>query len=245
MELITIEKDGATAIMTWRHERQNQFTTPFLTENIEALNALAADITVNGVVITSGDDKYFSTGLHLAWMIQVGQEDPTNVLRFLQTLNSFLKTLTGFPKPLVAAINGHAVAAGCISAACMDYRLMRQDKGLVSLPEVQIDIPFWPGMTAIFKDILPPASFRDMAYTGQRFTSVQANELGYIDRVCPLDELLPAALDLARQLGQANWETYATIKRGLRQRVLDIMEHDDPKAIEQFIFNMQKSNTPG
>lgn len=232
MEFLSIETADGVAVMTLHHEEQNRFTTPFLNEIVAGLAELAADEAVRAVVVTAVQEKYFSTGIHLEWLMGQGLLDPQNLKTFSAALNRALMDATGFPKPLVAALNGHAVAGGAILAACMDYRLMPPDRGFVRLPEVQIDIPFWPGMTALFKDILPPAAFRDMAYTGDRYTSTQAHELGFVDELVPVENLLDRARELAAKLGGSNTRTYAAIKRELRRHVLRIMRDEDPKAAD-------------
>jgi Delta3-Delta2-enoyl-CoA isomerase len=241
MEYLKIEKIGPVAVMIWQHEEQNRFTTAFLREILTSYDELEADDSVIGLVVTGGTGKFFSTGLYLEWMIEQGTKDPNLVGEFLGYLNQFLYRSTKFEKPLIAALNGHAAGAGAIVSACMDYRFGVQDKGFVRLPEVQINIPFWPGMTAIFKDILPAKTFRDMAYTGDRYTSAQAKEMGFIDDLFPMNDLVPKAAEFAARLGQAKKETYAAIKEGLRHNVLEIMKRDDPVAIKIFIENLKKS----
>lgn len=239
MENLSTETTDGVAVLTMSHEEQNRFTTPFLKEISATLTELADDDAVNGVVVTGGQEKFFSTGIHLEWLMGQGMADIQNVLHFTQALNQTLMDATGFPKPLVAALNGHAVAGGAIFAACMDYRLMPPDRGFVRLPEVQINIPFWPGMTALFQAILPPASFRDMAYTGDRFTSAQAHEMGYVDELVPSEGLLARAVELATKLGQSKASTYGAIKREMRRRVLDIMKTEDPKAGQALVRSFE------
>jgi len=230
---IEIKRDGAVAVMTWRHEEQNRFTTPFLTEVCDAWDALAAQDDVRGVVVTGAQEKFFSTGIHLERLMAEAVADRGSVLVFLEALRRALVTATGFPKPLVGALNGHAVAGGAILAACFDYRLMRDDYGFVRLPEVQIDIPFTPGMVALFKDLLPAASFRTLALTGDRVTGAQAKAMGYIDELVPAAELVPRAVALAAKLGAVNLGTYATIKRSLKRGVLEVLERDDPPMLRR------------
>lgn len=226
----TIRMDGPVAVMTWAHEEQNRFTTPFLTGVCDAWEALARDDSVRGVVVTAAQERYFSTGIHLEWLMTEGASAPGGIQAFLDSLHRVLLLAAGFPKPMVGALNGHAVAGGAILAACFDFRLMRNDAGFVRLPEVQIDIPFTPGMIALFKDTLPPASFRDLALTGERVTNERAKEMGYVDELVPISELVPRAVALAGKLGSVNLGTYASIKRGLRQRVIEAMEQGDPPA---------------
>ena len=242
MEFFDVKKDGHVAIIIWHYGEQNQFTTPFLRANLETLAELEADASVCGVVVASSVEKYFSTGLHLAWMMEQGAKDPENVREFLELLHQILYTWAGFGKPLIAAIGGHSVGAGCILPACADYRLMTMERGFVRLPEVQINIPFWPGMSAILKDILPPASVRNMFLTGDKFTAAEAQALGYIDELCTADTLVPRAVALAAKLGAADPRTYRAIKHGMREGVLRIMRDDDPKAVEEFVKGLRAAH---
>lgn len=239
MENLTIEATDGVAVLTLSHEEQNRFTTSFLEEISAGLAGLVADDAVRGVVVTGAQEKYFSTGIHLEWLMGQGFADLENVRRFTKALNQTLLDATGFPKPLVAALNGHAVAGGAILAACADFRLMPPDRGFVRLPEVQIDIPFWPGMTALFQSILPPSTFRTMAYTGDRFTSAQAHDMGYVDELVEADGLLARAVELARKLGQSKTSTYASIKREMRRHVLELMRTEDPKAGEALLKSFE------
>ncbi|MDP8256741.1 MAG: enoyl-CoA hydratase/isomerase family protein [Candidatus Alcyoniella australis] len=238
---MSTEKQGPVGVITWHHEEQNRFNTPFIMEFLEALAAFEADEGVTAVVITSNNPKIFSTGLYLDWIIATANKDIDLLREFLGLLGKMLAVCTGYPKPLIAALNGHTVAAGAILAACMDYRLMNSERGFVRLPEVQIDIPFWPGMTAILKDAAGEKCFREMAYTGGRFTAEQAKQMGFVDQTHPPDELLPKAIELGTKLGLANMATYSTIKRGNRSEVLRIMAEEDPQAAEQFIARMSAS----
>lgn len=240
MEFLEVKKEGRVAIIKWNHGEQNQFHTPFLKENLATLEVLAGDDTVSAIVVTSATEKFFSTGLYLEWMMEQGAKDPENLREFLNYIHKFVMNITGYPKPMIAAINGHAAGAGAIIAACMDYRFMRREKGFVRLPEVHINITFWPGMTAIFKDIMPAKSVRKFFYEGNKHTAEEAEKMGYVDFVVPYDQLVPKAVEFAAKLGIAQTETYAIIKNGLRQRVLDIMANEDPKAIDEFMARAGK-----
>jgi len=231
MEHIQVERHDDVAVIWWNHEEQNRIATDFVRENNACLDELEKDDSVRGIVITGRQEKFFSTGIYLEWLAATAAGDPEAVHEFFRILLELNLNLTRFSKPIVAAINGHAVAMGCILAAFMDYRLMREDRGFVRLSEVQVDIQLWPGMIAIFQDILPGKSFRDMLYTGDRFTAVQAHEMGYVDEMCSKAELVPKAVELARKLGASKKETFAGLKRANRKRVIDIMKNEDPKAI--------------
>jgi len=230
---VVLQRNGSVGIMVWQNEEQNRFTTPFLQAIEQGLAELAADDDVRGVVLTSALPRCWCTGLHLAWLLEESACDPDAPATFLELLHRVLLQLTGFPKPVVAALNGHAMGGGAIVAAACDYRLMRKDRGFVSLPAVKLSIPFSPGVIALLQATLPAASFRELAYTGDRFTSARARELGFIDELHSEDELLPKAVALASRLGEARPSTFAQIKLGLRRTVLETMRRDDPPALER------------
>jgi enoyl-CoA hydratase len=241
MANLAIEKEGPVAVMVWRHETQNRFTLDFNQEIFAALDELAADREVRGVVITSGVEKFFSNGLHLEWMMQTAMADKGKVLEFLKSLNTFMLKVTAFPKPMIAAINGHATGMGAIITLCMDYRFMQGDRGFLRLPEIEINIPFLPGMVAIFHEVTPPPAFRDMTYNPQKYTADMAKACGFVDRVCSAEELRPAAVETAKKLGSYKLSTFAAIKQGARAKAFEIMKNDDPAAIEKMWGEMNKS----
>ncbi len=234
-DLLRIEKEGVVAVMYWQHAPQNQFNDVFLQEIVDALKEIEADRSIKALVITSGVEKFFSTGLALEWLMQTAATNPPAILDYFILLNEFMVTVTGFAKPVIGAITGHCVAMGAIIGACMDYRFMTNERGFVRTPEMEINIPFLPGMNAILKEIMPPASWRDFAYTADKFTGEQAMAMGYIDKLCPPDELLPTAIEFANKLGGFKMSTYAAIKRENRRLSLDIMKKEDPDAIRNFV----------
>jgi enoyl-CoA hydratase/carnithine racemase len=235
MSNLTIERDGKVAILILQNAPQNQFNTPFLTEILEALATIKEDREVKALVITSGVEKFFSTGLHLEWLMTTVAQNPAAAPEFFGLVNKFMIEVTGYPKPVIGAITGHCAAMGAIISACMDYRLMNADYGFIRVPEIEINIPFLPGMNAIFKDILPPSTWRDMALMGEKYTGAQMLELGFIDQIHPADELRAKAVELAAKLGAFKTSTFAAIKRTNRAEVLRILIEEDPPAIKKMM----------
>ncbi len=231
MEWIELRREGPVGVMVMSYEEQNYFDRPFVTEILEALDEVENDGEIKALVVTGGVEKYFSTGLHLQFMAGL---KPNDLIDYIKFFNGMLGRWCAFPKPVVAAINGHAIAAGAILVAHMDFRYMRKDRGWVSVPEVDINIPFLPGMIAIFREVLAPAAWREMALTGKRYTGPEAKALGFIDEVYEKDELLPKCIEHAQFLATKNPAAYAEIKRRMRARVIKIIEEEDPKYIGGF-----------
>ena len=224
---IQLEKKDRVGIMTMNYKGENRFHPDFLKEMMECLDAVEQDAEIGALVITGGDPKFFSNGLDLDWLV-ANVNDADAILNYLKSANNLFKRWTLFPKPTVAALNGHTFAAGLFMAAHMDFRFMREDRGWICLPEVDINIPLLPGMIAICEAVMPPQGFRQLYFTGKRFTGPEAIDLGFVDGVYSREELLPACVDFARELGKKKTRTYYEMKRRIRAEVARTLDEDDP-----------------
>src|SRR3954454_3936178 len=130
---------------------ENRFSPTLLDTVTEQLDELAA-ADLPAVLVTTGTGKFFSNGLDLDWLGAHPHEMNDYVAR-IQGL--FTKVLT-LPVPTIAAINGHAFGAGAMLAMAHDFRVMREDRGYFCFPEVDIHIPFTPGMAGLIQGKLHP-----------------------------------------------------------------------------------------
>jgi len=224
MPLVQWAIEGAVAVMTM-NDGENRFSPPLVAEIHRVLDEMEAEKAVRAVVIT-GTDKYFSNGLDLMKLAQLGREE---LSAFVLEFARMYKRVGTYPKPVVAAINGHAFAGGAMLAALADFRYMREDRGWLCLPEVDIKLPFWPGMIALLEEAFPRANFRHAAYSGKRFTAPELMKMGFLHGLCSSDELLPCAIEHASFLATKNPTAYAEIKRRMTVSMARIMDEEDPK----------------
>ncbi len=122
--------------------------------------------------------------------------------------------------PTVAAINGHAFGAGAMLAMAHDWRVMRGDRGFFCFPEVDIQIPFTPGMAALIQAKLTPRAALDAMTTGQRFTGPQAVDAHLIDMAADEADVLAAAIGQVSPLSGKHAETLGAIKRTMYADVI-------------------------
>ena len=104
-----------------------------------------------------------------------------------------------FPKPMVAAINGHAIAGGCILAAACDHRIMVEGNGRIGIPELAVGVPFPALPLQIMSARLADGALRDLVFTGRTVQIDEAMALGLIDEKCPAGMLLDRAQEVARE----------------------------------------------
>lgn len=228
MSLTELSREGEVALLVMRNGEDNRFHLPFVTELRARLQAVEADAGLKALVITAGQEKFFSNGLDLAWMSQQSTEGNRE---FLFAVNDLLKETLLFAKPLVGAINGHAFALGAIWACAFDFRVMREDRGWFCFPEVDIGIPFLPGMIAITERVLGPGKWNDVVLTGKRLSGPEAKTLGLVHETAAKEEVLSRALALARELAQKPTATYRELKLRSRREAVRILDNIDPGYI--------------
>ncbi|OBJ71007.1 enoyl-CoA hydratase/isomerase family protein [Mycobacterium sp. 1274756.6] len=207
--MVTLASDGPVWTLDLGAD-ENRFSLDWLTAVETALDDLEAT-TEPAVLVTTGVGKYYSFGLDLDW---VGQHfDQLDA--YVDRVHALFARVLTLPVPTVAAVNGHAFGAGAMLALAHDWRVMREDRGYFCLPEVDIPIPFTPGMTALIAGKLTPRAAVDAMTTGRRYPGVDAAATGLVDDVAPLDELADRAASMVRQLAGKDRNTLGTIKARL------------------------------
>jgi Delta3-Delta2-enoyl-CoA isomerase len=189
--MIELDRDGDVRILRL-HDGENRFNRGAVDAIHDALDQVEA--TVGPVaLVTVGDGKFFSNGLDLDWMGAEGADDPA----FLDDVHRMLQRTLMIDVITVAAINGHAFAAGAMFATAHDHRLMRQDRGYWCLPEVDLGLPLTPEMFSVLDAHLPRTALADAALSGNRYDAVTAAAMGLITAAVPAEQLLEDAVALA------------------------------------------------
>ncbi len=232
MEYIDITNKQEVAVVTINHKEENRFNGPFLNEIREVLKNCEEDNTIKAVVLTGGQDKYFSNGLHLQWMME---QTPDVLQEFLAGVSQLLKETALFGKPLVGAINGHAFGLGCIWSCGFDFRIMREDRGWACFPELDINIPFTPGMIAICEHCLGKRSFREMAFSAKRYTGPEAVNIGWADKTASKEDLLPKAIELASFMGTKAQPAFSISKKQWADWIVKIIDEKDAVSVKNFM----------
>lgn len=171
----TLEYRDKIAVLTLGDD-ENRFTPEWLDAVERHLDEV--ETRANGL-ITVGVGKFYTNGLDLDWLMANGDRTQWYVGRVQELL---ARVLT-FPLPTVAAVNGHAFGAGAMLAVAHDFRVMREDRGYFCFPEVDINIPFTPGMAALIQAKTTPQTAVLSMATGHRFGGQEACSAGLVDEV--------------------------------------------------------------
>ncbi len=194
---------------------ENRFNADSLTAleaHLDEVEAAAAP----RALVTTATGKFWSNGLDLGWL--GGQGDAAGP--FITRVHALLARVLEMGVPSVAALQGHTFAAGAMLALAHDERVMRADRGFFCLPEVDIKIPFTPGMSALIAARLPTRAAHEAMTTGRRYGGRDAASAGIVEEALSEAELLPRALERAAALAGKDPSTFRAIKQRLYQDAL-------------------------
>lgn len=220
--MVTLSAEGPLRTLHLGDD-ENRFSPDWLESVESALDDLESSAEPTALV-TIGGGKFFSNGLDLEWLGENFDRHDEYVER-VHTL--FARVLT-LPVPTVAAVNGHAFGAGAMLAMAHDYRVMRSDRGYFCFPEVDIRIPFTPGMNALILSKLTPAAALASMTTGRRFGGVDAERIGIVDATADLDDLQETAAGVVRDLIGKDRATLGTIKARMFEGALAALRGHGP-----------------
>ncbi len=215
-----IDRVQHEGILTLRlaHGKANALDVELLDALLGELNGAAEGVRA---VILTGTGSIFSAGVDL---FRVTREGADYVRRFLPLLCRVLHALFTFPRPVVAAVNGHAIAGGCVVALACDARLMAEGTGTVGVPELLVGVPFPAVALEVVRFAVPREKVQSLIYTGRTLPARDALSAGLVDEVVAPDALPARAQELARQLAAIPPHVYSLTKQSLRAEALERME---------------------
>ena len=169
-------------------------------------------------VVLTGQGKIFSAGVNLKRLSEGGAG---YIRQFLPTLHRLYDAVFFHPKPIIAAINGHAIAGGAVLACCADRRIMARDSGRIGVTEILVGVPFPVLAFEIVRFAVPPRYLSEFTLTGATYATAAALQRGWVDEVTEPDKLLDDALALARELAMLSPPAFAQTKSQIRQLVTE------------------------
>ena len=182
----------------------------------------------DSAVVLTGTGNIFSAGVDLVRLVKEGE---SYVRTFLPTLARAIGAVISSDRPVVAAINGHAIAGGCILAAACDLRIMADGKGRIGVPELLVGVPFPSLAIDVLRNSLPVNRQREVMLTGQTWTARDAMDRGLIDRVSSSDKVLEDAIATAREMGAIAPKAFSMAKDALLRPVRDLLRLPESNEI--------------
>jgi enoyl-CoA hydratase/carnithine racemase len=199
---------------------ENRMNRGWLDGMNEALDQVEAS-TDPLALVTTGSAKFFSNGLDLEWLLGGG----VDMLGFVAEVERLFARVLAAPYITVAACNGHTYAAGAMLALAHDFRVMRADRGFFCLPEVDIKIPFTPGMNSLIMSRMTITAAHQVMVTGHRFGGDDAARLHIVHHAVTEDRVLPLAIEIAAEQAGKDRTTLATIKERMYGETIRLLRN--------------------
>lgn len=217
----TLDRSGDVFVLDLG-DTENRFHPDWLTSVNAALDEVE-NAEGPRALVTTATGKFFSNGLDLDWLSS--HEDQWG--SYVSGVQGLLARVLALPLVTVAAIQGHAFAAGAMLTLSHDLRVMRADRGFWCLPEVDIQIPFTPGMSALIQSRLAPQAAHVAMTTGRRYGGAEAVGAGIVDQAVAEDAVRSTAIELAGPLAAKAGATLGTIKARMYGPALDSLRAHD------------------
>lgn len=232
MQNLAITYTGDVALLTMQNG-ENRHNPLFAKEMLSALNIIKSNENCKALVITSNDEKCFSLGIDTDWLMPAMKTGRTEEIKqFMHDMDEVFKTLLLFPLPVIAAINGHAFGNGAILACACDFRFMRADKGFFCFPEVDLSIPFLPGMIEFVKKAMPYYRFNEMKLSGRRVSGKELEQDHVVEKAYDTQgTLLEGALNYAKTFDKKRG-IFGEHKKRLHKHIIHIIDSENKPLIE-------------
>jgi enoyl-CoA hydratase/carnithine racemase len=214
---VTVEAKDSTAVVRIDRPPANAMS-PELVEEIIAVTGDLAASEPEAVVIV-GRDGFFSAGLDLNLVPTL---DAAGQAEMIMGINRMVAAWYGFKRPVVGAINGHAIAGGIVLALCADYRVGSKE-GKLGLTEARVGVPYPANAIAVVKAELSPPAARYLVLRAHLVEPPEALELGLVDALADPNDVLDRALEMAAELGDMPSDAYETVKLQMRGPALAAM----------------------
>ncbi len=215
--VLSVDRQGAVAVIELRRGKVNAIDVEVLDELGATLDSLERDDAVGAVVLT-GAGRVFSAGVDLRRVLEGG---PAYVGGLVAGLGGALERLFGFPKPTIAAVNGAAVAGGCILACTCDRRLLAEG-ARIGASELVVGVPFPVAALEILHHVCGSRT-EDLVFSGRLLDAADAVAYGVVHEVHPVDALLARAVALGAELGARAPLAFRLAKAHLRGPALERM----------------------
>jgi enoyl-CoA hydratase len=229
---IRLERQGHLAVLRLDKGRGNAIDEDLVDALREACAELGRDDATRGVLLASAHPKLFCPGLDLVSLIEF---DRPRLERFMVGFRQMLISLYGLPRPMVAAVGGHAVAGGCILAMTADWRVLRRGGATIGLNEVKVGVPLPLSVSALLRATVPPHSLSRVALLGRNLADEEALAAGLVDELAMPEGFEAACLARLEEFAEKDGPALAVTKSYLRAGALREMQAEGPPAIAEWL----------
>lgn len=231
MEFVLPANEDGLLTLILKRGKVNALIDSVIEELNAALNVAESDPEIRAVILT-GTGKFFSFGFDIPEFLDYSKE---SFKKYLEAFSDLCLRLFLFPKPVIAALNGHTMAGGCMIAISCDHRVMVESDAKISLNEITFGSSVFPGSVAILKECVGPRYARDILFSGKMYSPLEALQTGLVDEIVPGEHLMERARETARLMGSKDQRAFASIKRLLHRPIAEHIAIVENAGLDEFL----------
>jgi enoyl-CoA hydratase/carnithine racemase len=220
-ECVDVTKDGAIARVVMHRKGNNAIAEDLMEELAAAFKEAGEDPEVRVVVLASDYEKYFSVGADLTMLGTIDRQSSDavdQIAAFMKRMNAHFSAIERCPKPVIAAINGHALGGGSELTLCCDFRIMVEDgRSRIGQTESSLGIIPGAGGTQRLPRLIGKARALRYIIESTRLSARDAEAVGWVDQAAPPEDFAGAVAELANRLAKAATFAIAMIKDAVRR----------------------------
>ncbi len=231
MSFVSVAKKDQIGIITMSRGKVNALNGEMVDQIHECLLKAESDDTVRALILT-GSGKFFTFGFDIPAFMTFSREEFSG---YLEKFTNLYARIFGFPKPVIAALNGHTIAGGCMMATACDYRIMVKGKAKISLNEITFGSSVFAGNTSILMYCTGTRNAQEILYSGKMYSAEEALGLGLVDLVTSEEDLPVRTEIVAREFASKDPVAFRSIKELLRKPVLEEIIRSEAQSIKNFV----------
>lgn len=231
MDFVKLDKAGGIATLTLNRGKVNALNAIVVGELRARLKALEVDREVTAVILT-GSGKFFSFGFDIPEFLAFSKEQFAEYLANFTDLYTYLFL---YPKPVVAALNGHTMAGGCMLALACDHRVMTTAGAKIALNEIGFGSSVFAGSTEMLRFWVGNANATAILYSGAMYQAEEAKMLGLIHEASTEQNFTATVENAASVLGAKASLAFSSIKSLLRKSVAEEMRQREAGSVKEFV----------
>ncbi len=233
--LVLIDIEAGIAILRLNRPPANPLNIELIEAAREAIESVGTNGDVRGIILT-GTGKCFCSGIDIR---EVPKYTPEQMRRMIMGINRLCLTTYSLLKPVVAAVDGHALGGGLVLSMMADLRIVADVECKLGLAEVKAGIPFPACPLQVMKAEMRPEVMRRLSLSGENISPSVAVEMGLFDEKVDASQLLERAREKVRELMQHPAASYRVIKNQIRVstivRMADIVEREADPMLQQWL----------
>ncbi len=234
--MISIEQSGEISVVRMQHGKVQAMDLEFCTAVADKLDELSDAGTVATVLCGTG--KVFSAGVDLKRLVS---EPPDYIDEFFPALTRMFFSAWSFSGPLVTAINGHALAGGCVLANCGDWRLLAEG-ATIGMPESRVELPLPVEGIEVIRGGVTTSLLNQVVGEGRSWNGAEAVSAGLADVLVAHESVLELSIEKAQRMAEMNRQVFELGKRQIRQPVTNriLSDRESHNDLVQSLWKSQE-----